>query len=86
MNKNDGIAAFPLAHDVPPTEDYERAISVDRGMSLRDYFAAKAMQALIACVWERSGDSNQIIDNDGHVSLHIRAYEHADAMLAERDK
>ena len=56
------------------------------GMTLRDYFAAKAMQSLIACVWERHGDTNYIIDMDGRVSLHLRAYEHADAMLAAREQ
>lgn len=57
-------------------------------ISLRDFFAAKAMQTLIQCVWERSGDSNYIIDSDGRVSLHLRAYEHADAMIviSERNK
>ena len=59
---------------------------MNNDISLRDYFAAKAMQALIQCVWERNGDSNYIIDNDGRVSLHLRAYEHADSMLAQRDK
>ena len=59
---------------------------MNNDISLRDYFAAKAMQALIRCVWERNGDSNYIIDNDGRVSLHLRAYEHADSMLAQRDK
>lgn len=56
------------------------------GMDLRDYFAAKAMQTLIAGTWDRSGDTNYIIDNDGHVSLHLRAYEHADAMMKAREQ
>lgn len=43
------------------------------GMSLRDYFAAKAMQALI--------------DNDGLFSeIPTQAYELADAMLEARKK
>lgn len=53
-------------------------------MTLRDEFAARAMQTLIACVWDRSGDTNRIIDDSGYVSLHLRAYEHADAMLWAR--
>ena len=43
----------------------------DEGMTLRDYFAAKAMQALI--------------DNDGLFSeIPTQAYEMADAMMKAR--
>jgi hypothetical protein len=45
------------------------------GMSLRDYFAAKAMQALLA--------------GGAHPNVHhlaADAYKAADAMLEERDK
>jgi hypothetical protein len=46
-------------------------MNYSKGMSLRDYFAAKAMQALI--------------DNDGLFShIPTRAYELADAMLKAR--
>lgn len=65
MSRPNGGPAFPqnLAGD-------------GRGMSLRDYFAAKAIQGMLAGepraesphVWSRS------------------AYEFADAMLAEREK
>ena len=49
---------------------------VDGGMTLRDYFAAKAMQGLLA-------DSN-VIGSTENVST--AAYKMADAMLAERNK
>lgn len=59
--------AFPLDY-VWPTPDKEY-----NGMTLRDYFAAKAMQALI--------------DNDGLFSeIPTQAYALADAMLAAREK
>jgi hypothetical protein len=60
MTKDTGGPAFPtLGHA--------------SGMSLRDYFAAKAMQALI--------------DNDGLFSeIPTQAYELADAMLKARKK
>lgn len=46
---------------------------VSNGMTLRDYFAAKAMQALI--------------DNDGLFSeIPTQAYEIADAMLKAREQ
>ena len=56
--------AFPTGTGVTP---------YNPGMTLRDYFAAKAMQALI--------------DNDGLFSeIPTQAYALADAMLAARKK
>ena len=62
MNKPTNPPAFPVSAD---TKTFQ-------GMTLRDYFAAKAMQALI--------------DNDG-LFLHIptQAYAVADAMLKARE-
>lgn len=68
MIKNDGNQAFPSAH----FQDDEL-----QGMSLRDYFAAKAMQALI----ERYGYERSETDNLAECS-----YDVADSMLAERAK
>lgn len=49
-----------------------QSMSVGYGMTLRDYFAARAMQALI--------------DNDGLFSeIPTQAYELADAMMKERE-
>lgn len=62
---NDGGPAFPLKE--PLTSD-------SPGMSLRDYFAAKAMQSFVA------------LDNTSNINIAIWSYEIADAMLAERDK
>jgi hypothetical protein len=62
---NDGGPAFPLKG--PLTSD-------SLGMSLRDYFAAKAMQSLVA------------LDNANNINIAIWSYEIADAMLAEREK
>ena len=61
--------AFPLpAHTYPNGEFNHR----EDGMSLRDYMAAKAMQALI--------------DNDGLFSeIPTQAYALADAMLKARE-
>ena len=61
--------AFPKDYDLPTYFTSKHAIS----MTLRDYFAAKAMQALI--------------DNDGLFSeIPTQAYALADAMLAAREK
>ena len=55
------------------TDGKGKIIGGSNGMDLRDYFAAKAMQALI--------------DNDGLFSeIPAQAYEIADAMLAAREK
>ena len=79
-NIETGGPAFPCHPEIIPHRDHDFA-----GMTLRDYFAAKAMQTLIACAWDRSGDTNHIIDDDGRVSLHLRSYEHADAMIKARE-
>ena len=56
-----------------PDEDYY-------GMTRRDYFAAKAMQALIsnndAMAWDLDGH-----ENDGDIRIAVRAYVLADAMI-----
>jgi hypothetical protein len=55
-----------------PNENNAGNIWNDKGMTLRDYFAAKAMQALI--------------DNDGLFSeIPTQAYAIADAMLKARE-
>ena len=60
MSKDTGGQAFPTYHEFDP----------HRGMTLRDYFAAKAMQTLA---------------NDLSVPwIAERAYEIADAMLVAR--
>jgi hypothetical protein len=52
------------------------------GMTLRDYFAAKAMQALI-----RVDTDNGRLRGSGEVRFTtVFAYQIADAMLAEREK
>ena len=70
MTKNTGGPAFPipgLQHD----EEFN-------GMSLRDYFAAKAMQALIS-----SPNTDHSVEFSAVADV---AYRVADAMLAEREK
>ena len=67
MNKITGGPAFP--------ESGARGMAAGgEGMSLRDYFAAKALQGLLS-------GRNHIAERS--VQL---AYEYADAMLKEREK
>lgn len=75
--RNDGGPAFP-PHGA--AFDY---VGVHAGMSLRDYFAAKAMQGMLA-----HGTRYRPREQDKHLHWHDalakEAREIADAMLAER--
>lgn len=69
MNKETGGPAFP----VTPTDRSGQIADTEIGMTLRDYFAAKAMQALIA------------VDGPGyHANRAKDAYDTADAMIEAR--
>lgn len=53
------------------------------GMKLRDYFAAKAMQAALSEMWTQSRDSGEQYESIPGTAAKF-AYEAADAMLAAR--
>lgn len=67
--KDDGGLSFPVSVTMP-----DGSVAVEKGMSLRDYFAAKAMQGYV-------GVCHYKMD-----VLSAMAYAQADAMLAERAK
>ena len=78
-NVKTGGTAFP-AIKIVAGDNYNRPTQYHLpGMSLRDYFAAKAMQAFIAGI---SNVGGVIPCNDERVSE--RAYNIADAMLKAR--
>lgn len=52
------------------------------GMTMRDYFAAKAMQSMI----EKCGQYDPVKESKTHKSVAEIAYQFADAMLLERAK
>ena len=66
-NTNTGGPAFPLS----TVDPYDRSVTTCDGMTLRDYFAAKAMQTLA-----------EKYSHEGDVSRN--AYKIADAMLKAR--
>lgn len=69
MNKNEtGGCAFPCHSDSTGPEP---------GISIRDYFAAKAMQALIATVGANASRAEEAVCGV--------AYLYADQMLKQRD-
>ena len=76
--KTDGGPAFPL-----PVNDEQcraRFESGYGGMSLRDWFAAKAMQGLLAA------QIHGFNDNPANGPFASMAYEMADAMLKAREE
>jgi len=77
--KEDGGPAFPRPFSEEPIENSEGAMyphDAQSGMSLRDWFAGQALSGLIV-----NPDTVSV-----YCPLSMRAYEIADAMLAERGK
>ena len=71
------MKAFPTTY-----RNYDESISHDcTGMDLRDYFAAKAMQAIIGKSDDRSLDIGEIDNWIGDY-----AYVVADALMEARDR
>jgi hypothetical protein len=87
---NDGGAAFPRQFKRWDT-DFQRweECEPEAGMSLRDYFAAKAMQAFMAAAFTEYG-AKEVRRAMGSSALPAEqiaaqvAYRHADAMLKAR--
>ena len=76
----DGGPAYPCQLIGRDSVGEERIREQFSGMSLRDYFAAKAMQAMLS-------NPNSVTDDGGFNFKNLEtAYEIADAMLKERDK
>ena len=75
MNKENGGAAFPTQMLNVPL--HEAGDAKHDGMTLRDYFAAKAMQGMCA-----EGSYRE----DSYDNLAAWAYKQADAMLEQRNK
>jgi hypothetical protein len=83
-NKQTGGPAFPSGMIDPSTPD-DAIQAIDKGMTLRDYFAAKAMQGMFA----NPDDSheNYDLDYDSYTKEISRcAYVMADAMLKAREQ
>ena len=86
MKTKDGGPAFPLCGSIvkqyQPTGIVtgESLQGFQSGMSLRDYFAAKALQGLLSYTY-----ASERFRGDLKVAA-IEAYEIADAMLEAREK
>jgi hypothetical protein len=73
LDKNDGGPAFPHLHE---SSQRINQTEMHGGMTLRDYFAAKAMQGMMA---DHTRDNSP-------AEISEWAYKIADAMLKERSK
>jgi hypothetical protein len=78
--KNTGGSAFPVP--VAVSQGNYKVHSEIEGMTLRDYFAAKALAAMIGLGCKNGSNRGAA----GVPILTMYAYEYADAMIAERDK
>jgi hypothetical protein len=75
--KDDGGPAFPLTADAIASENRDFHM---QGMTLRDYFAAKALPIWVQAHIEQS------IDDLSKPEIARECYSYADAMLEERKK
>ena len=75
MNKTENPAAFPWANDADKQYNW-----IHRGMTLRDYFAAKAMQGLVTA---SHNDGGCVKCDDKYIAP--LAYEIADEMMKARE-
>lgn len=78
IERHDGGAAFPRVGEQPGTDACPHRVA-QSGMSLRDYFAAHALQGLLA-------QSGGTVMSSPKVEGAKFAYEMADAMLEARKK
>lgn len=77
MDKKNGGAAFPFS----PSD--ESIVPYSYGMTLRDYFAAKAVEGMRFNNVDQSSAEERL---QAFTLAAVCAYEIADAMLQERDK
>jgi hypothetical protein len=97
----DGGAAFPCRTNtngqsfaievIDPVSKQPFVIVEQPGMTMRDYFAGLAMQARIIALGDHKHEARNLADalkavDECHASTAERAYRHADAMIAERER
>lgn len=86
MNIKNGGAAFPSegGHRFAVGNDIRKTLP-SQGMSLRDYFAAKAMQSILVCDAASAISSAKDSETVGQYVAR-QSYEMADSMLKEKGK
>ena len=86
---DNGGYAFPVPMVARPCGDGTTIVesAYDGGMTLRDYFAAAAMQGMVTGVCgSLSGEFSSYAKGPCNAEIADRAYVLADTMLRERDK
>ena len=78
MDKDDGGSAFPVV-GMQQRGDQQFVGVFANGMTLRDYFAARAITALVTLAGTRFSANKEQADDDARI-----AYQYADAMLKAR--
>ncbi len=86
MNRPGDVPAFPVADVVHPNNQIQYGTN---GMTLRDYFAAKAMQGIVQHVMFDQGVEDRHVQNGGNAGdldkfAAFLAYDMAEAMLEEK--
>ena len=78
MRRTDGSDGGPAFPELRP---FNADWAADPGMSLRDYFAAKALEGILAFPGTLDGDHNK-----SPSTVARAAYNYADAMIEARSK
>ena len=86
MRKNTGGMAFPLMQSWRKYDDVYEVSGCYEGMTLRDYFAAKAMQGINWRLVDYGGNTKETMDRRINAEQAAWCYAIADAMIAEREK
>lgn len=84
-NPYDAVFAFPFIHEY--TEGFAKVADVERGMTLRDWFAGMALQGFLA---NPTVPPKEVLSDKDWYERHaeisaIFAYRIADAMMRERE-
>lgn len=77
--QTNGGPAFP--HSTPRMN----GLQTEGGMTLRDYFAAKAAPVTLEHIWKKCERESVRVDNVYDIAA-VAAYEMAEAMLKAREK
>jgi hypothetical protein len=85
MSKDTGGSAFPRSGFLAPNGEVTEYTEPYSGMTLRDWFAGRAMAALAGILFEEARKDGRGAGETAQV-LCEAAYRTADAMIAERNK
>lgn len=86
MNKKNGGPAFPQSGVcTPEIESWDSNDFGGRGLSIRDYFAAKAMQSIVSAPHQMEDLIDTLGASTAYAKVSETAFVIADAMLRARE-